>query len=138
MLTNVFDAGVRLIVAEISMSNRADNRSKRKSPSFSVDPSDDIPDGGWGWIVLVASFISQALLGSICFAYGVLLPEWMDEFHTSKALISFVGATASGLISMSGLNSVIFYCLIQIIAFLMMSSENLVQERLLFLELYYN
>ena len=59
-------------------------------------------DGGWGWAVMVASFLSQALIGSIYFGYGILLPEWMEEFQTSSALTSLIGSTVAGVISGSG------------------------------------
>lgn len=59
-------------------------------------------DGGWGWAVMVASFLSQALIGSVYFGYGILLPEWMEEFKSSSAITSLIGSTVAGVISASG------------------------------------
>lgn len=59
-------------------------------------------DGGWGWVVMIASFLSQSVIGSMYFGYGILLPEWMDEFQSSSAVTSLVGSTVGGVISASG------------------------------------
>nr|XP_039256199.1 monocarboxylate transporter 9-like [Styela clava] len=78
-----------------------DNETKNKRSQLSSNHQPYL-DGGWGWVVMIASFLSQTMIGSIYFGYGVLLPEWMREFQSSSAITSFVGSTTAGAISASG------------------------------------
>ena len=43
------------------------------------------PDGCWSWVVLVASFVSFAIVTGYCNTWGVLLPAVMEYFNENKA-----------------------------------------------------
>lgn len=77
-------------------------RRSKQTSAKSGHGSNEYLDGGWGWAVVLAGFLSQTLIGSVYFGYGVLLPEWMREFQSSSALASSIGGTASGMISATG------------------------------------
>ncbi|KAL4640107.1 monocarboxylate transporter 9-like [Arapaima gigas] len=54
-------------------------------------------DGGWGWVIMVASFMAQLLAYGSPHAVGVLFPEWLAAFHGGKALTAWVGSLVSGI-----------------------------------------
>ena len=65
------------------------------SSSFpSVAPSP--PDGGWGWIVVLASFLCNVIVDGIIFSFGVLFPKILREFNTSKGTTAWIGSLQAG------------------------------------------
>ncbi|CAH8625602.1 unnamed protein product [Heterobilharzia americana] len=38
-----------------------------------ISAQDVVPDGGWGWIVVLGSFCCMVLVDGVCFTYGLLL-----------------------------------------------------------------
>jgi len=49
------------------------------------------PDGGYGWVVLLASFISFFIADGVSYSFGVLFPEIVDYFEESRGATSIVG-----------------------------------------------
>ncbi len=43
------------------------------------------PDGGWGWVVVAASFLVNMVADGVTFSFGVLFVELQKEFDESKA-----------------------------------------------------
>ena len=42
------------------------------------------PDGGWGWVVVAASFLVNMIADGVTFSFGVLFVELQSEFAESK------------------------------------------------------
>lgn len=42
------------------------------------------PDGGWGWVIVAASFMCNVLVDGIIFSGGILLKHIKTEFNVSK------------------------------------------------------
>ncbi|XP_068957932.1 monocarboxylate transporter 9 [Petaurus breviceps papuanus] len=55
------------------------------------------PDGGWGWVIVIASFFTQFLCYGSPLAVGVLYIEWLDIFREGKGKTAWVGSLASGI-----------------------------------------
>lgn len=55
------------------------------------------PDGGWGWVIVLVSFITQFLCYGSPLAVGVLYVEWLDAFGEGKGKTAWVGSLASGV-----------------------------------------
>ncbi|CAG9864887.1 unnamed protein product [Phyllotreta striolata] len=53
---------------------------------------DVIPDGGYGWIVVFATFLIYAIAEGITFAFGLLYIEFLDEFKATKSATSVIGS----------------------------------------------
>jgi MFS family permease len=50
------------------------------------------PDGGWGWVIVAASFAAHAIAdGCIC-SFGVLFVELLDVFGESRATTAWIGS----------------------------------------------
>ncbi|VDP28147.1 unnamed protein product [Soboliphyme baturini] len=48
--------------------------------------------GGYGWIVVMATFVTYFIADGISFSFGVLLPVIEDQFHCSKSESPIVGS----------------------------------------------
>jgi hypothetical protein len=49
------------------------------------------PDGGWGWVVLVASFICLCVLDGVAYTFGVFLDPLLVEMGGGRGQISSAG-----------------------------------------------
>lgn len=47
------------------------------------------PDGGWGWLVVLASFWTNGTLFGTLNSFGILYVKLLDEFQTGDEDISF-------------------------------------------------
>ncbi|XP_050296716.1 monocarboxylate transporter 12-B-like isoform X2 [Anthonomus grandis grandis] len=81
-----------------------------KSNDKSLDDdvcSDDIevvvpPDGGWGWVIVFASFMCNLIVDGIIFSFATFLRGIADEFGVTKPEVSIVGSLMSGFYLMVG------------------------------------
>uniref|UniRef100_A0A8B9RMN6 Solute carrier family 16 member 9a n=1 Tax=Astyanax mexicanus TaxID=7994 RepID=A0A8B9RMN6_ASTMX len=54
-------------------------------------------DGGWSWVIVLASFMAQLLAFGSPQSVGVLYPEWLNAFHEGKGTTAWVGSLVSGV-----------------------------------------
>ncbi|XP_066259756.1 monocarboxylate transporter 14-like [Euwallacea similis] len=68
--------------------------SSSSSSSSSEDNEDkpNIPDGGWGWVVVLASLILSMVADGISFSFGLLYVEFLKEFEASRSSTSWIGS----------------------------------------------
>ncbi|KAF2350732.1 Major facilitator superfamily [Trinorchestia longiramus] len=50
------------------------------------------PDGGWGWVVVAASFFVHCIADGVTMSFGVLFIEFLAVFKESKSFTSWVGS----------------------------------------------
>ncbi|KAG0710024.1 Monocarboxylate transporter 12 [Chionoecetes opilio] len=50
------------------------------------------PDGGWGWVIVAASFMVHCIADGITMSFGVLFVELLSYFQEGKSLTSWVGS----------------------------------------------
>ncbi|XP_029177421.1 monocarboxylate transporter 7 isoform X5 [Nylanderia fulva] len=60
------------------------------------------PDGGWGWVIVAASFMCNFFVDGIIFSFGVFLNDIADAFSVSKARVALVGSLQTGFYLMVG------------------------------------
>jgi MFS family permease len=60
------------------------------------------PDGGWGWVVMIASFTCNLVLDGIAYVFGIFLEPMMLHFGVSKGPMATVGSILAGTIQLSG------------------------------------
>ncbi|XP_050393606.1 monocarboxylate transporter 12-B isoform X1 [Patella vulgata] len=63
--------------------------SSSESSTISLPPP---PDGGYGWLIVVASFLISLICDGCAFSFGVLYTELLDEFGESKSKTSWIGS----------------------------------------------
>ncbi|KAF6032575.1 hypothetical protein EB796_009176 [Bugula neritina] len=59
------------------------------------------PDGGWGWVIVLASFMNQFILDGICYAFGSFMLEYANYFGSSAATTSALMSTLVGCYMLS-------------------------------------
>ena len=55
------------------------------------------PDGGWGWVIVLAAFVISVICDGCSFSFGVLFSELLDAFGESKSKTSWVGSLFLGM-----------------------------------------
>ncbi|CAH0757909.1 unnamed protein product [Diatraea saccharalis] len=58
----------------------------------SEDLKPNIPDGGWGWVVVMAAFLVSACADGLSFSYGLLQEEFVAYFEADQSKISLIGS----------------------------------------------
>lgn len=53
-------------------------------------------DGGWGWVVVLCSFMALLLGYGSPQSLGILYPEWLLSFGEGKAMTAWVGSLVAG------------------------------------------
>lgn len=56
------------------------------------DCKNKIPDGGWGWMVVFASFAISMIADGISFSFGLLYIEFLRYFRSSKSGTAWIGS----------------------------------------------
>ncbi|TRY74853.1 hypothetical protein TCAL_00536 [Tigriopus californicus] len=69
---------------------------------FTQAMSSQPPDGGWGWVVVGASFYCNFILNGIIFSFGILLTPLADHFQVKRSTIAWSGSIVTGLFLGSG------------------------------------
>lgn len=57
-----------------------------------VEEESKIPDGGWGWMVVLAAFFINMAGDGIAFSFGLLYIEFLNEFGASKSKTAWIGS----------------------------------------------
>ncbi|XP_032585732.1 uncharacterized protein LOC6580981 isoform X2 [Drosophila mojavensis] len=60
------------------------------------------PDGGFGWVVLILSFLAQLIVDGIIFSIGILLPAMEKDFKVSTSAVALVASIQIGCYFMGG------------------------------------
>ncbi|BES99622.1 Major Facilitator Superfamily [Nesidiocoris tenuis] len=60
------------------------------------------PDGGWGWVVVAASFVCNMVVDGIVFSFAPLLSPIAKEFNVSQSKATIAGSLLSGFYLISG------------------------------------
>ena len=58
------------------------------------------PDGGWGWIIVFASFMCNLIVDGIAYTFGVFFAEYANEFippGEGTGKVAWVGSLLSGV-----------------------------------------
>ena len=82
--------------------------SKRSSTSSDAsdekrDPNVPVPiDGGWGWFVVLGSFLIHVIADGIVYSFGIFYIEFLHHFGSSKGDTSWVASLIVGCTFITG------------------------------------
>lgn len=68
----------------------------------SYEDKPKIPDGGWGWVVVLSSLVISMVADGISFSFGLLFLEFLKEFQASKSATSWIGSLFMAVPLMAG------------------------------------
>lgn len=71
--------------------------TKRQQSSNGVPP-----DGGYGWVVVFASFMLQALTIGITYTFGVMFVDLLEAFGAGESTTSWIGSIQPALLYFTG------------------------------------
>lgn len=60
------------------------------------------PDGGWGWVVVAASFMVNLIADGITFSFGVIYVEFLNYFGEGKSKTAWIGSLFMAMPLLSG------------------------------------
>jgi hypothetical protein len=60
------------------------------------------PDGGYGWVVVFASFMCNMIVDGIAYTFGIFLGEFAAYFEESSSKVAWAGSLLSGVYLMAG------------------------------------
>jgi len=79
------------------------NKKVKEAPVDDVDQYIPTPpDGGYGWIVVIASFINHIIVDGIAFTFGVFYEDFLDYFEAGSGKTALVGSLLSGFYLITG------------------------------------
>lgn len=65
-------------------------------------PKPEIPDGGYGWIVVLSSLVVSLIADGISFSFGLLYTEFLVYFGESKSKTAWIGSIFLAVPLLSG------------------------------------
>ena len=71
-----------------------------------------VPDGGWGWMVVLGSFMIHVIADGIAYSFGVFVEDFVDYFECSKSAVGGLGSLMLGVTWGSGTVDLCFILLL--------------------------
>lgn len=68
------------------------------------------PDGGWGWMVVFASFLIHAIADGVTYTFGIFYFEILKYYGTNKAMTAWVASIMTGTTYCVGKYYSYYYC----------------------------
>lgn len=60
------------------------------------------PDGGWGWMVVLGSFMIHLIADGMSYSFGIYVESFLNEFHATRSEVGFLGSLMLGITWSSG------------------------------------
>lgn len=54
------------------------------------------PDGGWGWVIVIASFLCNLIVDGIAYTFGIFFMEFVRFYDVPKGKVAWVGSLLCG------------------------------------------
>lgn len=81
-----------------AQAQEADDADDEAEAAYAVVP----PDGGWGWVVMLAGFCCNLIVDGIISSFGMFLSDISRDLGESKPRVAIVGSLLSGFYLMAG------------------------------------
>ncbi|XP_013381568.1 monocarboxylate transporter 12-like [Lingula anatina] len=74
------------------VSNNDVNTESGDVSTNNADVHSKAPDGGWGWLVVLASFLLHVIVDGVSFSMGIFYVVFLDTFQETKSNTSWIGS----------------------------------------------
>jgi len=61
-----------------------------------------VPDGGWGWMVVLGSFMIHVIADGTMYSFGVFVEDFVGYFDCSRSAVGGLGSLMLGACRCSG------------------------------------
>lgn len=58
--------------------------------------ADALPDGGWGWMVVLGSLVCNIVVDGVCYSFAVFKEHYVREFNATNEQTGWVGSLLAG------------------------------------------
>ncbi len=85
-----------------------EERRRRLSGKRRPEPDDDgvllptPPDGGWGWMVVLGSFLIHVIADGVAYSFGIFYIEFLEHFRAGRGPTGWIGSLMVGITWGSG------------------------------------
>lgn len=79
--------------------NRLEAGSEMKADVSSVSV---VPDGGWGWMVVLGTFMVHLINDGVEYSFGIFVEDFVDYFESSRSAVGGIGSLMLGMTYCSG------------------------------------
>lgn len=73
----------------------SDHRTTNENEDDNEEPV--APDGGWGWVVVAASFLIHVIADGIVYSFGIYYIEFLDYYHGGRGETAWIGSLVPGI-----------------------------------------
>ena len=91
------------------MTTELEKKKQRHASGESTISTDSVsnyiptpPDGGYGWVIVLASFINHVIVDGISCTFGVFYIELLKYFKEGKGRTALVGSLLCGVSLLTG------------------------------------
>jgi len=78
-----------------------DNKSLDVGGEVNAESS-SVPDGGWGWMVVFASFMVHVIADGTMYSFGVFVEDFDEYFNCSQSAVGGLGSLMLGMVWCAG------------------------------------
>jgi hypothetical protein len=71
--------------------------SSSRSSSYCNLNTVSAPDGGWGWMVVFASFMIHLIADGVTYTFGIFYFELLKHFASGKGLTAWIPSIMTGM-----------------------------------------
>ena len=82
--------------------NKEDSICSSGSSDETEEKKPKVPDGGWGWVVVLSSLVISMIADGISFSFGLLYIEFLNHFEESKSKTAWIGSLFMAVPLLSG------------------------------------
>jgi len=68
-----------------------------------TDNVSTVAEGGWGWMVVLGTFMIHVIAHGVLYSFGVFLEDFVDYFDSSKSAVGGIGSLMLGATWGSGI-----------------------------------
>jgi len=96
----------------MSTQEHADEQHEAPAVEASEELSDSevvVRDGGWGWVVVVGTFMIHVIAHGVLYSFGVFVDDLVDYFDSSRSAVGGISSLMLGVTWASGTIMLITY-----------------------------
>lgn len=60
------------------------------------------PDGGYGWVIVLASFLCNMIVDGIAYTFGIFSSDFVSYYGVGQGKVAWVGSLLSGMYLSAG------------------------------------